>query len=215
MISLWALVPTVPSHVVQTKNTIDVLALFRKPLSNGVDECGSNDQMRRGRSGMKERFRWHSWVANYCCNGGGWHFQVVRIPGGAVASVSGCRVRRVLFERLRTHHLPLLSDIRALLSRRGRRQTGTMRRSAMIAGLFLMLPILASATPASSNDVEHRGGTAIPFAARDGVMIAEASCASLCRQRHNQCRIATRGAPRCDSELQRCLKGCLGETKRR
>jgi len=78
-----------------------------------------------------------------------------------------------------------------------------------------MLPILATAGPASSQDAERRGGTALPAASHDGVVVAEASCASLCRQRHNQCRISTRGAPRCDADLQRCLKGCLGETKRR
>lgn len=77
-----------------------------------------------------------------------------------------------------------------------------------------MLPILATAAPASSQDAE-RGGSALPAASREGIVVAEASCASLCRQRHNQCRISTRGAPRCDAELQRCLKGCLGETKRR
>jgi hypothetical protein len=84
----------------------------------------------------------------------------------------------------------------------------------LIAGLFLMLPILAMAGPASSHDAE-RPGAALPAAPHDGIVVAEASCASLCRQRHNQCRIATRGAPRCDADLQRCLKGCLGATKRR
>jgi len=76
-----------------------------------------------------------------------------------------------------------------------------MRRAALIAILLLMLPPMAvaesprlpSATPPEP----------APF------VIAEASCASLCRQRHNQCRISTRGSPRCDAELQRCLKGCL------
>lgn len=78
-----------------------------------------------------------------------------------------------------------------------------------------MLPILATAGPAASHDAANRSGIATPLAADEGVVVAEASCASLCRQRHNQCRISTRGAPRCDAELQRCLKGCLGETKRR
>jgi hypothetical protein len=89
-----------------------------------------------------------------------------------------------------------------------------MRRAAVIAGLFLMLPILVAAAPASSQDLE-RGGTALAAASHEGVIVAEASCASLCRQRHNQCRISTRGAPRCDAELQRCLKGCLGDSRRR
>jgi hypothetical protein len=85
----------------------------------------------------------------------------------------------------------------------------------LIAGLFLILPILATVGPALSQDAEHRSGAVPPAVSRDGVRVAEASCASLCRQRHNQCRISTRGAPRCDADLQRCLKGCLDETKRR
>lgn len=81
-----------------------------------------------------------------------------------------------------------------------------MRRAFLIAALLLLLPTLAVAEqprPAPEITVEDA-----PF------IIAEASCASLCRQRHNQCRISTRGSPRCDAELQRCLKGCI-ETKRR
>jgi hypothetical protein len=72
--------------------------------------------------------------------------------------------------------------------------------------LFLLLPVLAAAEaprPQSTTSAEPA-----PF------VIAEASCASLCSQRHNQCRISTRGSPRCDSELQRCLKGCLASKGR-
>ena len=77
-----------------------------------------------------------------------------------------------------------------------------------------MLPMLATAGPASSQQPNWPGSSA-PVASHEAMVVAEASCASLCRQRHNQCRISTRGAPRCDAELQRCLKGCLEETKRR
>jgi hypothetical protein len=80
------------------------------------------------------------------------------------------------------------------------------RRAALIAALFLLLPTLATA------EQPRPPSEAAPDAAP--IVIAEASCASLCRQRHNQCRISTRGSPRCDAELQRCLKGCLA-TKRR
>jgi hypothetical protein len=88
-----------------------------------------------------------------------------------------------------------------------------MRRAALIAGLILLLPVLAMAEPASRQHAGPPGGS--PTAApQEPVVVVEASCASLCRQRHNQCRISTRGAARCDSDLQRCLKGCLA-TKRR
>jgi hypothetical protein len=88
-----------------------------------------------------------------------------------------------------------------------------MRRAALIAGLILMLPALAMAEPASR---QHAGppNSRTSATSQEPVVLVEASCASLCRQRHNQCRIATRGAPRCDADLQRCLKGCLA-TKRR
>jgi len=80
-----------------------------------------------------------------------------------------------------------------------------MRRAALIAALLLLLPPIAVAEsprpPAPPSEPA-------PF------VIAEASCASLCRQRHNQCRISTRGSPRCDAELQRCLKGCLASKSR-
>jgi hypothetical protein len=84
-----------------------------------------------------------------------------------------------------------------------------MRRAALIAGLILLLPVVAMAEPASGGPP----GGSPPAAPQESVVVVEASCASLCRQRHNQCRISTRGAARCDADLQRCLKGCLA-TKR-
>lgn len=115
--------------------------------------------------------------------------------------------------RCRTHHLTLSSCPEHPLSLRAERQTATMiRRAALFAGLLLMLPVLAAADPGVRPQGERPGGSA-PVALHEGVVVVEASCASLCRQRHNQCRISTRGAPSCDADLQRCLKGCLA-TKR-
>jgi len=34
-------------------------------------------------------------------------------------------------------------------------------------------------------------------------------CAAQCRDQHNRCRIATKGSPSCDAQLQACLQGCL------
>jgi hypothetical protein len=76
-----------------------------------------------------------------------------------------------------------------------------MRRVALIAALLFLLPSMAAA--------ESPSPPVAPPSEPAPVVVAEASCASLCRQRHNQCRISTRGSPRCDAELQRCLKGCL------
>lgn len=88
-----------------------------------------------------------------------------------------------------------------------------MRRAVLIAGLFLSLPFLAAAGPVSHPQGDGHGGSPL-MTLREAMVVTEASCASLCRQRHNQCRISTRGALSCDADLQRCLKGCL-ETKRR
>lgn len=33
-------------------------------------------------------------------------------------------------------------------------------------------------------------------------------CVQQCRNAHNQCRIATKGSPSCDAQLQACMDGC-------
>jgi hypothetical protein len=81
-----------------------------------------------------------------------------------------------------------------------------MAKIPLIAFLLLAASIAGSAVQAE--------GTRTAPAADQAMVVAEASCASLCRQRHNQCRISTKGSPRCDSDLQRCLQGCIA-TKRR
>ncbi len=81
-----------------------------------------------------------------------------------------------------------------------------MRRILLIAAVLLTLPSFAGAEgPRSASETQ---GT------QSDIIVAEASCTSLCRQRHNQCRISTRGAAKCDGELQRCLKGCIATKKR-
>lgn len=34
------------------------------------------------------------------------------------------------------------------------------------------------------------------------------NCVSQCRNAHNQCRIATKGSPSCDAQLQACMDSC-------
>ncbi len=38
---------------------------------------------------------------------------------------------------------------------------------------------------------------------------ADASCAPGCRTQHNACRLQSKGAPRCDGELQACVNRCI------
>ncbi len=35
------------------------------------------------------------------------------------------------------------------------------------------------------------------------------SCTDACRAQHNQCRIATKGSPSCDVQLQACMQRCI------
>jgi hypothetical protein len=35
------------------------------------------------------------------------------------------------------------------------------------------------------------------------------SCQQACRAAHNQCRIATKGSPSCDAQLQSCMRACI------
>jgi hypothetical protein len=157
-------------------------------------------------------------------------FMLSEVEGLDAGSVHRCGTRAVASERIRIartgwcsdhfgHTICLVDlDTKPLQRRHGERLKGMMRRAAVIAGLFLILPFLAAPAPASEPALalrlqsEWRGG-GVPITSRDAMVVAEASCASLCRQRHNQCRISTRGAPRCDADLQRCLKDCLA-TKR-
>jgi hypothetical protein len=100
----------------------------------------------------------------------------------------------------------ILAETRRFVERR--RWIGSpMTRALPIAALVLLLPTLAAAEESRPAQRLIPPGT-IPFE------LAEASCASLCRQRHNQCRISTRGSAKCDAELQRCLKGCLATQRR-
>lgn len=46
------------------------------------------------------------------------------------------------------------------------------------------------------------------------LVIAQDSCTSSCRAQWNQCRIATKGSPACDAQLQACMRGCLAGRRR-
>jgi hypothetical protein len=82
----------------------------------------------------------------------------------------------------------------------------------LAALLLMMMPVVAAADPGTRPQADEAG--VATTVSREGVLVVEASCASLCRQRHNQCRISTRGATSCDADLQRCLKGCLATKQR-
>lgn len=37
---------------------------------------------------------------------------------------------------------------------------------------------------------------------------AEGSCAAICRQSYNQCRIQTKGSKSCEGQFTSCMQGC-------
>jgi hypothetical protein len=43
-----------------------------------------------------------------------------------------------------------------------------------------------------------------------GVLAAKAdACTDACRVKHNQCRLETKGAPACDSQVNACVQACV------
>lgn len=53
------------------------------------------------------------------------------------------------------------------------------------------------------------GAGAPPSPAQQTVVVAQDSCAASCRAAHSQCRIATKGSPSCDAQLQACMQRCI------
>ena len=56
----------------------------------------------------------------------------------------------------------------------------------------------------------------VAFAAKVGMTTVMApaaaqgnACVAVCKSTHNQCRIAMKGSPSCDEQLQSCLQACL------
>jgi hypothetical protein len=48
-----------------------------------------------------------------------------------------------------------------------------------------------------------------PVPAPAPIQVAQDGCAANCRAQHNQCRIATKGSPSCDAQLQACMQRCI------
>lgn len=71
----------------------------------------------------------------------------------------------------------------------------TLARRAII---FAVLALLAT------------GGVALGGGSNSELIRVANSCAADCRAKHNQCRIETKGSPKCDAKLQKCLSRCLG-----
>ena len=40
-------------------------------------------------------------------------------------------------------------------------------------------------------------------------------CTTACRDRHNQCRVSTRGAASCDVALQQCVQSCVASQSKK
>ena len=55
---------------------------------------------------------------------------------------------------------------------------------------------------------------AFPAISAPATVADASSCVSNCQARHDQCRVATKDAPGCDAERQRCLQSCLAGKRR-
>lgn len=56
--------------------------------------------------------------------------------------------------------------------------------------------------------------TAFPAVSAPVVVAQDASCANACQASHDQCRVATKGSPSCDTARQRCLQSCIANKKK-
>jgi hypothetical protein len=65
---------------------------------------------------------------------------------------------------------------------------------------FFVLAVLATVVA---------GAGASPPVEPPRIQIAQDGCAANCRAQHNQCRIATKGSPSCDAQLQACMQRCI------
>lgn len=75
------------------------------------------------------------------------------------------------------------------------------REIAAVLHRIIALLVLAGVV-ASAGVTTLRGEIIVPVQGNP-------SCIAQCRAAHSQCRVATRGSPSCDGQLQGCLQGCL------
>jgi hypothetical protein len=100
-----------------------------------------------------------------------------------------------------------------MLPRSIRSWSGSATRFAVVAALA-MLPI-TGALHADEPLALLPSRNASPAISAPVLVAEQSSCASTCQARHDQCRVATKGSPSCDSERQQCLQACLASKKQR
>lgn len=85
--------------------------------------------------------------------------------------------------------------------------------SALFAGI-LGVCLLTAGARAQEPGALRPSPHALPAIQAPAIVAQDASCASLCQARHDQCRVRTKGSAACDTERQRCLQACLASKKR-
>lgn len=81
--------------------------------------------------------------------------------------------------------------------------------------MFLSKPVVHRSARGQAVKALFTALLLVPAAAGvTGSSVLADDCAGQCRAHHNQCRLATKGAPSCDMELQSCLQRCLTPRKK-
>lgn len=73
----------------------------------------------------------------------------------------------------------------------------------------LLLGALTGPVHAANRGPLQPSSTAFPAVSAPVVVAQDGSCANACQAQHDQCRVATKGSPNCDTARQRCLQSCI------
>lgn len=95
------------------------------------------------------------------------------------------------------------------------RLTRHFRPLAAMTALLVTIGLAAPTCPVRAQEPSPERPVAAPLPDAPPVVLAQdGSCASVCQTQHDQCRVATKGSPSCDTARQRCLQACIASKKK-
>lgn len=95
------------------------------------------------------------------------------------------------------------------------RGSQSLRAKHVVFLLSLALLPMGAVSAAAEPENLHPSPNASPAISAPVLVAEQSSCANTCQTRHDQCRVATKGSPSCDTERQQCLQACLASKKQR